>query len=117
MTVCSPIVVTPVTLTCDNSRTPARNSTLGPTVQNGPTSTSSASLAPSATRDEGSIRGISGLCDHRAELGLGDDVAVDLGFAAEPPHVLAPLEALHVIFEPVAWDHGLAELGFIDGQE
>ena len=54
---CSPIAVTPARLTCDNSRTPACNSTRGPIVQNGPTSTSSAKLAPSATRDEGSIRG------------------------------------------------------------
>src|SRR5918995_3591632 len=110
------MTVTPVTLTCDRRRTPARNSTLGPTMHNGPISTSSASFAPSATRDEGSIRGTSDLCDHRAELGLGDDLAVDLGLAAEPPHVLAPLDAVHVIFEPVAGHDRPAELGLVDGE-
>ena len=87
-------------------------------MQNGPTSTSSASLAPSATRDEGSIRGnVSPHCDHGAELGLGHDLAADLGFAAEPPHVLAPLDPGHVVLEHVARHDGLAEFGLVDGQE
>src|SRR3954462_14915234 len=113
----SPMAVTPATLTWETSRTPVRNSTRDPTVQNGPISTSSAILAPSATRDEGSIRGKLCLCDHGAELGLGYDLVADLGLAAKPPHVLAPPDAVDVVFEHVAGQHRLAEFGFVDGQK
>src|SRR5437868_9911829 len=104
----------PETLTFDKSFTPARRSTFGPTTQNGPISTSSASLAPSATRAIGSILATSGVRDHRAEVGFGHQLTADLGLAAVPPHVLAPCRAVHVILEHVAWHHRLAELGFVD---
>src|SRR5262245_14211754 len=111
------MTVTPVMLTCERRRTPARNSVPGPITQNGPTSTSSASFAPLATRDDGSIRGTSDLCDHRAKLGLGDDLAINLGLAAEPPHVLAPLDAIHVVLEPVTGHDWPAEFGLVYRKE
>src|SRR5436190_6816211 len=48
-----------MTVTCAISRHPAPSVTCGPTVQNGPTSTSSASDACGSTTDKGEIFGIS----------------------------------------------------------
>src|SRR5262245_32032462 len=111
------MTVMPAMLTFERSFTPARSSTFGPTTQNGPISTSSASLAPSDTRAIGSILATSGVRDHRAEFGFSHELTTDLRFAAVPPHVLAPRGAVHVVLEHIAWKHRLSELGFIDGEE
>src|SRR5579871_3041902 len=55
--------------------------------------------------------------DDGADLGLGDGLAADLGFAAIPPHIFFLSRLGHVIFDGVARIDGPAEFGLVDGEE
>src|SRR6266567_6188908 len=54
---------------------------------------------------------------HRADIGLGDGRAIDLGVAVKPPHGLAAADRTHVIFDGIAGHHGFSEFALVDGQE
>src|SRR3977135_1991141 len=101
------------------SRQPSPTATSGPITQYGPISAPAPIAAPGATRAVGSIALIRRSCvrDHRADLGLGDDLPGNLGLAAEPPHGLPLGDLGHVIFDGVARDHRLAEFRLVEGDK
>src|SRR4051812_4417508 len=57
------------------------------------------------------------VCQHRADIGLGDDLAIYLGVAMEPPHRLFPADQVQMIFDRIARHHRLAKLALVDGEE
>src|SRR4051794_20773402 len=119
MRVRAPIVVLPASATWLMSSQPAPSSTSRPMEQNGPILASSPTFAPGSTMAEGwtlysgilggQCLGFRGVDDHGADLGLGDDLAVDLGLAVKPPRAAAAADFLHVIQELVPGDDRLAE--------
>src|SRR5262245_41699011 len=54
---------------------------------------------------------------HRADIGLGDHAAIDLGVTVKPPHRLAAADRAHVVLDGVAGHHRFAELALVDGEE
>src|SRR5262249_43426046 len=108
------------TCTCATRRHPSAMTTSGPITQYGPIVTSLPISQPVAMRAVASIAVMgraSPICDHGTDFGLGHHLSVDLGLPTEPPHGLAARNLLHVVFERIAGDHRLAELGVVDGQE
>src|SRR5215813_12532821 len=106
------MVVWPVTCTLAISRQPSPITASGPITQNGPIDTSVPITAPGATRAAASIEVIaaSPVGDHGGDLGLGDQGACDLGFAAVPPHLPALRDLGHMVFDRIARGHRLPEL-------
>src|SRR5262245_49813976 len=109
------MLVRPVTTTWLISLTPRASFTSGPTTQKGPISTSSASSAPVSTIAVGCTLelGIIGIQNHGADLGFGDHLPIDFGFAIKPPSAAAAANLAHMVVKVVAGQHGLAELGAV----
>src|SRR5215468_1160295 len=115
----APMVVWPATYTLAMRRHPSPTITSGPTMQYGPIDAPSPIRAPGATRAVGSIALITGsqVVDDRTEFAFGYDPTGNSGFAAVPPHVLAPCGLGHVVFNGISRIDRLAELRLVDREE
>src|SRR4249920_2982542 len=99
MRVRGPTVVWPSMWTCDWSLQSSPITTLLPTAQYG-------RYSHWSSRSQ-----------HRADFRFGDDLTINLGFTAVPPHVPFVSDFRDVILEGIARRHGPAEFRFVDGHE
>src|SRR6478609_9371848 len=116
----APNCVRPVMTTCECTTTLSPSSTSGPITQNGPISTFGPSIALGSTAAVAwmfAMLAWLGLYDHGADLGFGDEVAVDLRLRAKAPDAAAIAHLLNVIADGVARHHGAPEARLVDCHE
>src|SRR5574341_108391 len=120
----SPRVVRPFTMAWGSNTLRGPIFTLAPTTAYGPISQEGSTWAPCSMTAVGwmaisrsvtpLLRRLLAVGQHRHELALGDDLPVDDRLRRLLPDRPLLLRHLEVELEPVARDHGLAELGAVD---